>query len=94
MGCSGMKGVLMNFKEIGNIILKNIEETGKTINTEKLHHELVGVQIVMGGLATASIIKHGIKGHIKRAWTNPGKQYGLGLAIGAIMIASCLEDKK
>lgn len=85
---------MKNLKEVSNIIIKNIEETGKTINVEKLHHELVGVQIAMGGLATASIIKHGIKGHVKRAWANPGKQYGLGLIIGAVMIASCIEDKK
>lgn len=85
---------MKNFKEIGNIIRKNVEETGKTINTDKLQHELIGVQIALGGLTVASIAKHGLKGHLKRAWANPGKQYGLGLAIGAIMIASCIENKK
>lgn len=80
-------------KNIGTNIKKKVEESNKTINVDKLQHELIGCQIVMGSLATASIIKHGIKGHIKRTWANPGKQYGLGLAIGAIMIASCIEDK-
>lgn len=84
----------MKLSNVSQSIRKNIEETGKTINAEKLQHELVGVQIALGGLTVASIAKHGIKNHLKRAWSNPGKQYLLGTIIGAVMIASCIEDKK
>lgn len=80
-------------KNIGTNIKKKVEESNKTINVDKLQHELIGCQIVMGGLTIASIAKHGLKDHLKRAWSNPGKQYCLGLAIGVAMIASCIEDK-
>lgn len=64
-----------------------------TINEDKLLDRSYIAMFVLGVLGIADIAHYGFKEHMKRAYTNPVKQFLIGLVIELLIILSCIEKE-
>ena len=74
-------------------IRKVIESMGYTVDINKVIDRSNAVCTALSILTIASICKHGFKEHMKRAYSEPLKQFALGGLIEILIILSCVEKK-
>lgn len=75
-------------------IVKNVREAGYEIDIQRVLTISNAICTVLFVFSIADIIKYGFKEHMKRAYSEPGKQFLLGFVVELLVILSCIEKRK
>lgn len=80
-------------KKIIDTVVRKVRKMGYEVDVQRCITISNAICTLLFILSVADIIKYGFKEHMKRAYSNPLQQFGLGVIIEVLVILSCTKKQ-